>query len=66
MGTMIALALAAAAVQAAPPAGSGAQATALASAVILQSETASELGGKDALQRHVRRSLDGRVAIEFE
>ena len=66
MGSVIALVLAAAAVQAPPPAGQGAQVTALATAVILRAETASELGGKDALQRHVRRHQDGQIAIEFE
>ena len=70
---MIALALAAvavqtpaAAVQAPLPAGQGARATAVATAVILRAETASELGGNDALQRHVRRQQDGHVTIEFE
>ena len=70
---MIALALAAvavqtpaAAVQAPLPAGQGARVTAVATAVILRAETASELGGKDALQRHVRRQQDGLIAIEFE
>ena len=66
MGSVIAWVLAAAAVQAPQPAGQGAQVTAVATAVILRAETASERGGKDALQRHVRRQQDGQIAIEFE
>ena len=70
MGPVLALILAAAAVQApapaAPTVGPGARVSVQATAVILRAETSSETGGKDALRLHVQRHGDGRVAIEFE